>query len=142
MLPGRPLPRSPRPPLMSAGLVSNFGTMTKSFQVGRAAQSGVIAAQLAEAGFTASPDALEHRAGFLTAVSSTGRPDRERPMTVEGREWQIMAQGLNVKRYPLCYATHRAIDGALGLVLKHDLKPGDIDRINVSTGETQMLMHA
>ena len=125
---------------MSAGLVSNFGTMTKSFQVGRAAQSGVIAAQLAEAGFTASPDALEHRAGFLSAVSPTGRPDRERPMISEGREWQIMAQGLNVKRYPLCYATHRAIDGALGLVLKHDLKPGDIDRINVSTGETQMLM--
>ena len=30
---------------MSAGLVSNFGTMTKSFQVGRAAQSGVIAAR-------------------------------------------------------------------------------------------------
>jgi 2-methylcitrate dehydratase PrpD len=125
---------------MSAGLVSNFGTMTKSFQVGRAAQSGVIAAELAEAGFTASPDALEHRAGFLAAVSPSGRPDRERPMTLEGREWQILAHGLNVKRYPVCYATHRAIDGALGLVLKHGLKPGDIDQIKVSTGETQMLM--
>ena len=124
---------------MSAGLVSNFGTMTKSFQVGRAAQSGVIAAKLAEAGFTASPDALEHRAGFLVAVSPTGRPNRESPMTLEGREWRILSQGLNVKRYPICYATHRAIDGALGLVLKQ-LKPGDIDQIKVSTGETQMLM--
>jgi 2-methylcitrate dehydratase PrpD len=125
---------------MSAGLVSNFGTMTKSFQVGRAAQSGVIAAQLAEASFTASPDALEHKAGFLAAISPTGHPDRETPMIMEGREWQILAQGLNVKRYPICYATHRAIDGALGLVLKHALKPADIDRIKVSTGETQMLM--
>jgi 2-methylcitrate dehydratase PrpD len=125
---------------MSAGLVSNFGTMTKSFQVGRAAQSGVIAAELADAGFTASPDALEHRAGFLTAVSPTGRPDRERPMTLDGRDWAILAHGLNVKRYPICYATHRAIDGALDLVAKHELQPGDIDQIKVSTGETQMLM--
>lgn len=125
---------------MSAGLVSNFGTMTKSFQVGRAAQSGVIAAALAEAGFSASPDALEHRAGFLSAVSPTGRPDRERPMAANGREWQILRQGLNVKRYPVCYATHRSIDGALDLVQKHDLKPADIDAIKVSTGETQMLM--
>ena len=38
---------------MSSGLVANFGTMTKSFQVGRAAWSGVIAARLAPAGLTA-----------------------------------------------------------------------------------------
>jgi 2-methylcitrate dehydratase PrpD len=42
---------------MGSGLVANFGTMTKSFQVGRAAQSGVIAARLAKAGLTASLDA-------------------------------------------------------------------------------------
>jgi 2-methylcitrate dehydratase PrpD len=114
--------------------------MTKSFQVGRAAQSGVIAAELADAGFTASPDALEHKAGFLSAISPTGKPDRESRMVLEGREWKILAQGLNVKRYPICYATHRAIDGALGLVLQHGLKPADIDQIKVSTGETQMLM--
>jgi 2-methylcitrate dehydratase PrpD len=125
---------------MSAGLVSNFGTMTKSFQVGRAAQSGVIAASLAAAGFTASPDAIEHRAGFLMALSPGGKPDRDRPATRLGSEWQILHHGLNVKRYPVCYATHRSIDGALALTLKHDLKPGDIESIHVSTGETQMLM--
>ncbi len=125
---------------MSAGLVSNFGTMTKSFQVGRAAQSGVIAAALAEAGFTASADALEHRAGFLSALSPGGSPDRESPAAGLGREWRILRHGLNVKRYPVCYATHRSIDGALELAQKHDLKPGDIENIHVSTGETQMLM--
>jgi 2-methylcitrate dehydratase PrpD len=125
---------------MSAGLVSNFGTMTKSFQVGRAAQSGVIAAALAEAGFTASPDALEHRAGFLSAVSPTGRPDRARPFEVRGHEWRILRHGLNVKRYPICYATHRSIDAALDLVQQYNLKAQDIDQIKVMTGETQMLM--
>ena len=46
---------------MAGGLVANFGSLTKCFQVGRAAQSGVIAARLAEAGLTASPDTLEHQ---------------------------------------------------------------------------------
>ncbi|TAK54521.1 MAG: MmgE/PrpD family protein, partial [Dehalococcoidia bacterium] len=44
----------------SAGLMANFGTMTKPFHAGRAAHAGVISARLAGAGFTASPDALEH----------------------------------------------------------------------------------
>ena len=47
---------------------------------------------------------------------------------------------MNIKRYPVCYATHRSIDGALALAAQHDLKSGDIEQIHVSTGETQMLM--
>src|SRR5262249_4113959 len=47
---------------MSSGLVANFGSMTKSFQVARAGQSGLLAARLAQAGLTASLDALEHPA--------------------------------------------------------------------------------
>src|SRR3712207_1831659 len=37
----------------SAGLRENFGTMTKPFHAGRAAESGVVAAQLAGIGWTA-----------------------------------------------------------------------------------------
>jgi 2-methylcitrate dehydratase PrpD len=125
---------------MASGLVANFGTMTKSFQVGRAAQSGVIAARLAAAGLTASPDALEHRSGFLMAFSPGGKPDLARPFDAGQKEWHIVRQGLNIKRYPICYATHRAIDAALDLVARHDLRPGDVERIHVSTGQTQMLM--
>ena len=47
---------------MASGVISNFGSMTKPFQAGRAAQSGILAARLAEAGLTAAPDALDHRA--------------------------------------------------------------------------------
>ena len=99
----------------SAGLVSNFGTMTKPFHAGRAAHAGVIAARLAAAGFTASPDALEHPLGFLAATSPKGNVDRSAP-TQAGRDWAILSQGLSVKKYPLCYCTHRAIDGALDLL--------------------------
>jgi 2-methylcitrate dehydratase PrpD len=125
---------------MSAGVVANFGSMTKSFQVGRAGQSGVIAARLAQAGFTASPDALEHPAGLLMALSVDGKAALDRPFVAEAKEWHIVGHGLSIKRYPICYATHRSIDAALDLVARHDLAPGQVERIHVSTGKTQMLM--
>jgi len=125
---------------MAGGLVANFGSLTKSFQVGRAAQSGVLAARLADAGLTASPDALEHPSGFLAAFSPSGQRDLSTPFVAKNKVWHIIRQGLNLKRYPICYATHRAIDAALALANKHDLTPADIGHIRVSTGEMQMLM--
>jgi 2-methylcitrate dehydratase PrpD len=125
---------------MAGGLAANFGSHTKCFQVGRAAQSGVIAARLAQAGMTASPDALEHKSGYLMAFSPGGKPDLARGLGSPKREWHLVRQGLNIKRYPICYATHRAIDGTLDLATRFDLKPQDVERIHVSTGETQMMM--
>jgi 2-methylcitrate dehydratase PrpD len=129
---------------MSAGLVANFGTMTKSFQVGRAAQSGVVAARLAAGGFTASLDVFEHQIGFVHAFAPTPPKEAVRPLDAptgkNGREWQIARQGLNVKRYPICYATHRSIDAILDVVQQHDLKPADVENVHVATGRTQMLM--
>ena len=125
---------------MASGLVANFGSMTKSFQVGRAAQSGVIAARLAAAGLTASRAALEHPAGLLAALSVEGNAARDRPFSAAQKEWHIVSHGLSIKRYPICYATHRSIDAALDLVMRYDLAPADVARIQVSTGKTQMLM--
>jgi 2-methylcitrate dehydratase PrpD len=125
---------------MTGGLVANFGTMTKSFQVGRAGQSGVIAARLAQAGLTASLDALEHPAGLLMALSVDGKAELDRPFVAAAKEWHIVGHGLSIKRYPICYATHRSIDAALDLVARHGLTPEKVERIHVSTGKTQMLM--
>ncbi len=125
---------------MASGVVANFGTMTKSFQVGRAAQAGVIAARLAQAGLTASLDALEHPAGLLVALSGDGKAELDRPFIAAQKQWHIVGHGLNIKRYPICYATHRSIDAALDLVARYDLKPGEVERVHVSTGKTQLLM--
>ena len=57
---------------LAAGLVANFGTMTKSLHAGRTAQAGVFAARLAKNGYTASTDVLEHQTGFLRAHSAAG----------------------------------------------------------------------
>lgn len=124
---------------MSAGLVANFGTMAKSFQVGRAAQSGVIAARLAAGGFTASLDVFEHQIGFVHAFAPIPPSETVQPLDAK-REWQIVRNGLNVKRYPICYATHRSIDAILDVVQQHDLRPVDVQNVHVATGRTQMLM--
>lgn len=125
---------------LASGLVANFGTMTKSLHAGRTAQSGVLAARLADQGFTASLDVLEHQTGFLRAHSPSGTPEIENGTIDIGRNWRLADLGINVKRYPTCYATHRSIDAMIDLVKAHKLKPDDVKEIRVHTGVTQRLM--
>lgn len=119
----------------SAGLMANFGTMTKPFHAGRSAHAGVMAARLAAAGFTASEDALEHPQGFLGAVSPSGDVDRDSPASTLGARWRIVETGLNIKKYPACYCTHRAIDAMLGLLKTQPLRADDIAGITVKLSE-------
>lgn len=125
---------------LAAGLVANFGTMTKPLHAGRAAQSGVLAARLAASGFTASTDVLEHSMGFMAAHSPSGRPALDRSDWRLGRDWRMETLGINIKQYPICYATHRSIDAMLALVEEHDLTSGMIGEIHVRIGRTQRLM--
>ncbi len=124
----------------AGGIMANFGTMTKPFHAGRAAHAGVVSARLAELGFTASPDALEHPQGFLSAVSPDGQADRESPAASLGREWQIVRQGLSIKKYPACYCTHRALDAMLDLLAKRPLKPEEIAKITVEISKTHAVI--
>src|SRR5690606_20508736 len=103
----------------ASGLMANFGSMTKPYHAGCAAHEGVVAARLAEAGMTSSPDALEHPKGFLNAVSPAG--DYDTGATPLGSTWQIVRQGLSIKKYPICFAAHRVVDAMLDLAREHGL---------------------
>lgn len=116
----------------SAGIMANFGTMTKPFHAGRAAHAGVISARLAGSGFTAALDALEHPQGFLSAVSPTGRADFDSPVEA-GVVWKLPKKRLSVKKYPLCFGTHRALDGIFDLLKENRLDPARVARVTVST---------
>lgn len=115
----------------SAGVIANFGTMTKPYHAGRAAHAGVIAARLAEQGFTGSIDALEHDKGLLLGISPAGRVDVESPIEA-GRDWKLPRGGLNIKKYPTCFATHRALDGMLGILAEHSIGPDSVHRVTVT----------
>jgi 2-methylcitrate dehydratase PrpD len=127
-----------------AGLVTNFGTMTKSFHAGNAAHAGVLSARLAEAGFTASAQALEGPAGFLSTVPHHASAiDLESPLAC-GPDWSMLHQGLSIKKYPVCFAAHRALDAILGILEDHDVDPAGVARVHVVTSRRAafMLAHA
>lgn len=99
---------------MSSGLRRNFGTMTKPLHTGIAARSALTAFNLAASGFSAAPDVLEAKAGFF---SSYGVAESSVDITVKGlgKPYIIVDPGLALKKFPCCYASHRAIDGLLAL---------------------------
>ena len=123
----------------SAGLMSNFGTMTKPFHAGRSAHAGVVSARLAEKGFSAALDTLEHAQGFLAAVSPAGKVDRESAIEA-GSVWKLARTGLSVKKYPLCFCTHRALDGMLDLLQAERVDAGKVSRVTVSTSRRNATM--
>lgn len=123
---------------MAGGIVANFGSSSKPLQVGLAARNGLVAAELAARGATAAPDALEHPQGFLAAVSPAGRVHLDGPMQRDG--WRILERGLSIKRYPVCYAAHRAIDAAMVLRERLADRLADVERIDVEIGRVQAAM--
>jgi len=123
---------------MASGLVANFGSMTKSLQVGRAIANGIEAVRLAQAGLTASADALEHDLGLLRAISPNRDARRDAAMPEFGRH--ILRYGLNIKLYPVCYAAHRSVDAMLRVRAMDGFDAAAIARIDVEIGAMQAAM--
>lgn len=125
---------------MASGLIANFGSMTKPLHAGWAAANAIDAVDWAELGVTAAPDAVEHHAGYLSALSPKGRftvPD----LTGEWpSELRMSSNGLGVKKYPMCFATHRVIDGLLDLLAAQRLAPEDVEHVDVTIGNAQASM--
>ncbi len=109
------------------GVMENFGSMTKPYHAGRAAEAGVRCCLLAQGGVTASAVAIEGPKGLLAALS----PDRNADLVRKahfGAQWHIEKTGLNIKKYPTVGASQRIIDGLLDLPGREAL---DLDAIEV-----------
>ena len=118
----------------SAGLLKSFGTMAKSWQVGRAAQNGFLAAWLAGKGATASDAVFDGGDGFFATYSmGDGKPAEEIAESI-GHEWEILQPGISFKRWPCCYGAHRAIGGVLQMVEEHDIVPEEVESIEIGFG--------
>ncbi len=116
---------------MSAGLRENFGTMTKPFHAGRAAENGLFAVLLARRGWTSAPNILEAKRGFYSAAAGGFNPARIEGKL--GKPFFFIEPGISIKPYPSGSLSHPAQDVLLDLVRKHDLKPDQIERIDVGT---------
>lgn len=105
----------------AGGVQRAFGTHGKSLQVGFAAGAGVRAAQLARAGASADPAALEE---WLRLVGGDSAAVRTSGPAVPG--------GLAIKVFPCCYAMQRPI--AALRELREDVV-GEVTRVRVRTPE-------
>jgi 2-methylcitrate dehydratase PrpD len=115
----------------AGGLRENFGTMTKPFHAGRAAENGVVAAEIAALGFTASPRALEADRGFFRAAGGGYSPE----MIVGrlGDPWTFQRPGISIKPHPSGSLTHPGMAVMMDLIRAHDIRPERVRRVAVGT---------
>ncbi len=95
----------------AAGMQQNRGTSAKSLHAGKAASSGLLAAVLAERGFSASPEIFEGRKGFINIYSQSQQP--EKLTEALGERWELLANGY--KPYACGVVLHPSIDAMIAI---------------------------
>ena len=113
----------------AAGLQQAFRleSMAKPLHAGRAAEAGVLAAQLAAGGMRSSLDVLEGEAGLGQAMSDG--PDWSALSETLGRDFHITR--LTFKNHVGCGHTFAAIDGALALQRQHGFTHDQIEQLHL-----------
>lgn len=117
----------------SSGLRENFGTMMKPFHAGRASESGVVAAELAGLGFTATPTILEADRGFFRAAG--GGYDADMIEGKLGDPWTFTSPGVSIKPHPSGSLTHPGMGLMQDLIHKHDIRPEQVEHVRVGTNQ-------
>jgi 2-methylcitrate dehydratase PrpD len=90
----------------SSGLKANFGTMTKPFHAGSAAERGLLAARLAARGFTANGEAIDGNQGLAQAAGSGSL----RRASVDRFHDGWLLPSTLFKYHAACYLTHAGIE--------------------------------
>jgi 2-methylcitrate dehydratase PrpD len=122
---------------LACGLRQNFGSLTKPFHAGAAAQHGVLAALLAKNGLTSNLASLEGKAGFFHNFTA-GKKKVE--SLAFGAPFDVLDPGFFVKPFPSCAATHTGIEATLNLVHRYQLHPAQIKKIQAGAGPVGPIM--
>ena len=116
-----------------AGLRANFGTMTKPYHSGAAAENGVVAARLAGLGYQADPNALDGPWGFFQVTGGGAEP--ERVLGRLGTPYTLEWPGVSVKPYPCGSLAHPTMDALLDLLTSHDVAPEEVEEVRLGAGK-------
>jgi 2-methylcitrate dehydratase PrpD len=125
----------------SGGLRENFGTMTKPFQAGHAAESGVVSAELVGLGWTAAEQILEAERGFFHAFGGSYDPAAIVPRL--GKPWTFSSPGISLKPYPSGSLAHPAMTELARLIDVNNLKASQVEKVDVGANHnmTTTLLH-
>lgn len=101
-------------------------SLTKRMQSAFAARGGVFAALLAQRGITAPQAVFEGQHG-LFAMYQNSSIDR----LLDGLGRRYENGEFSIKKFPSCGCNHTAIEGALRIASEYDMRPQDIDGMEV-----------
>ncbi len=106
-------------------------SLTKRLQPALAARAAVWSVALARRGVTAAAECLEGKAGLFRLYLDAEPPP---PAELAGpRDWFEIEHD-SIKPYACCGASHPAIRAALELTIAHDLRPADIEKVEIYLG--------
>jgi len=113
------------------------GGMVKRLHLGRAAESGVLAAILARDGFTGPHTVLDGKFGFLNVYARDTDPPRL--LQRLGEEWHTLKT--MHKRYACHITAHVPVTAALQLKAEHNIAGKDVASVTVAGSEKMMSHH-
>jgi 2-methylcitrate dehydratase PrpD len=120
----------------ASGLRDNFGTMTKPFHAGHAAESGVVSADLASLGWTAAEDILEAPLGFYQAEGGTYDPRAIADRL--GKPWMFASPGDLIKRFPCGTIQQAVMDEMLRLIQQNNIKAADVEKVEIGGNQNNV----
>jgi 2-methylcitrate dehydratase PrpD len=112
----------------AAGLKSTFGSMGKPLHAGRAASTGLLAALLAQRGFTAAPNVVEVAQGFA-ATHAGALGDGASLDRVAGR---FLIRDTLFKYHAACYLTHAPIEAARTIRIRDRVGGDRVESVEVT----------
>jgi 2-methylcitrate dehydratase PrpD len=107
--------------------VEKEGAMVKRFHIGHAAQNGIVAARLAERGFSGPQRILEGQKGFLATYCGKYRVEA----LTAGLSTSYETLNLCLKRYPSHITAHTAVYAIERLRAEAGLDPGEVTNVRV-----------
>jgi 2-methylcitrate dehydratase PrpD len=109
------------------GLRESFGSMNKSFNPGRAASNGLFAAFFASKNFTSSDQMIEAKRGWANTIST--KQDYKEITEGLGERYEALLN--TYKPFACGIVMHPAIDAAIQLRNQYQIKPDQIETINL-----------
>jgi 2-methylcitrate dehydratase PrpD len=107
------------------------GTMAFKLPQGLSGRVGIFSAQLAKAGWTGPEDALLSKFGYYKMFTE----GCQKPQALTDNLGKNYYYDGTIKPYPCCRIPHAAIDCALALVKKNNLKADDIASVNLDLAQ-------
>lgn len=115
----------------ASGIKANFGTMVKPLHVGQCARNGLLAVLMADAGYDANPEALEHHQGFFNAYNGKGNYDASLIFENWANPLEVLSPSMGLKQFACCGSTHPAVTMALELRQQETFGPHDIEKVDI-----------